>query len=182
MYAYIVLSVLLGVRTEEARALLWINVHLDGDTPHVDVWRSVRERGETKTRASRRTLGLPKFAVEALRAWRKAQAAERLAAGPRWDDTGLVFTTAAGAALDSVHVRKMFKRICKDAGIGEGWTPRELRHTFVSLLSDQDVPIEKIADLVGHASTRTTETVYRHQLKPVIQTAAEAMNEIFVAD
>jgi integrase len=148
MYAYIVLSVLLGVRTEEARALLWINVHLDGDTPHVDVWRSVRERGETKTRASRCTLGLPKFAVEVLRAWHKVQAAERLAVGPRWDDTGLVFTTAAGAALDSTHVRKMFKRICKDAGIGEGWTPRELRHTFVSLLSDQDVPIEKIADLV----------------------------------
>lgn len=180
MHAYIILSVLLGIRTEEARALPWVNVHLADDTPRVDVWRSVRERGETKTRKSRRTLGLPKFAAEALRAWHKAQAAERLAAGPRWDDTGLVFTTSTGAALDSVHVRKMFKRICKDAGIGEDWTPRELRHTFVSIMSDQGVPIEKIADLVGHAGgSRVTEQVYRHQLRTVIRDGAEVMDGLF---
>jgi integrase len=40
-------------------------------------------------------------------------------------------------------------------GLGQDWTPRELRHTFVSLLSDSGVPIEQIADAVGHASTRT---------------------------
>jgi integrase len=44
------------------------------------------------------------------------------------------------------------------AGIGEGWTPRELRHTFVSIMSDNDVPIEKIADLVGHRATIVTQT------------------------
>src|SRR5690348_2223068 len=65
MYAYIVLSLLVGVRTEEARALRWDHVDLDGDPgadppvpPHVALWRSVRERGETKTKRSRRTLGL----------------------------------------------------------------------------------------------------------------------------
>ena len=41
------------------------------------------------------------------------------------------------------------------------WTPRELRHSFVSLLSDADVPIEQISRLVGHSSSTTTETVYR---------------------
>jgi integrase len=183
MYAYIVLSVLVGVRTEEARALLWANVHLDDEQPHVEVWRSVRDRGETKTRKSRRTIGLPKVAVEALRAWHKAQAAERLAAGPRWEDTDVVFTSGTGAALDDGNVRKIFKRVCKDAGVGEDWTPRELRHTFVSILSDQDVPVEKIADLVGHAGgSKVTETVYRHQLKPVITNGAEVMDRLFVAD
>lgn len=183
MYAYIVLSVLVGVRTEEARALLWANVHLDGDQPHVEVWRSVRARGETKTEKSRRTIGLPKFAVEALRAWHKAQAAERLAAGPRWEDTDVVFTNGTGTALDDGNVRKIFKRICREAGVGENWTPRELRHTFVSILSDQDVPVEKIADLVGHAGgSKVTETVYRHQLKPVITEGAEVMDKLFAAD
>jgi integrase len=180
MYAYIVLSVLVGLRTEEARALLWDNVHLDSDQPHVEVWRSVRERGETKTRKSRRTVGLPRFAVEALRAWRKAQAAEQLAAGPRWDSTGLVFTSGTGTALDDGNVRKMFKRICREAGIGDNWSPRELRHTFVSIMSDQNVPVEKIADLVGHAGgSRVTETVYRHILKPVIADGAEVMDRVF---
>ena len=39
--------------------------------------------------------------------------------------------------------------------------PRELCHTFVSLLSSDGMPLEDIADLVGHKGTTTTETVYR---------------------
>ena len=78
--------------------------------PHVAVWRSARVHGETKTERSRRTLGLPAVAVQALRAWSGSQAGERL---------------------------------------------------------------------VGHASTRTTEIVYRRELRPVITTGAEIMDELF---
>ncbi len=186
MHAYIVLSLLAGIRTEEARALRWAHVELDGDPaarppvpPHVAIWRSVRGHGETKTERSRRTLGLPQLAVEALRAWRDSQASERLAAGEGWQDTGLVFTTHRGAALDAGNVRKMFKRVCEAAGAGDGWTPRELRTSFVSLLSHRGVSIEEIARLAGHASTRTTEVVYRRELRPVITTGAEIMDELF---
>jgi integrase len=59
------------------------------------------------------------------------------------------------------------------------WTPRELRHTFVSVLSDDEMPIEKISRLVGHSETATTETVYRHQIRPVVLHGAEAMDRIF---
>jgi integrase len=186
MYAYIVLSLLCGVRTEEARALLWQHVNLDGDPgarppvpPHVAVWRSVRVHGETKTERSRRTLGLPQLAVEALRGLKASQAEDRLLAGERWQHTGLVFTTHLGTALDAGNVRKMFKRICIAAGIGDDWTPRELRTSFVSLMSHHGVSIEEIARLVGHASTRTTEVVYRRELRPVITTGAEIMDEVF---
>jgi integrase len=188
MHAYIVLSLLCGLRTEEARALRWAHVDLDGDPaasppvpPHVAVWRSVRTHGETKTERSRRTLGLPVAAIQALRAWARSHAGERAAAGEAWQDTGLVFTTHHGAALDAGNVRKMFKRVCTEAGIGDGWTPRELRTSFVSLMSHQGVSIEEIARLVGHASTRTTEIVYRRELRPVITTGAEIMDELFTA-
>ena len=188
MHAYIVLSLLTGIRTEEARALRWSHVELDGAPearppvpPHVAVWRSVRAHGETKTERSRRTLGLPAAAVQALRAWADTQAGEQLAAGDGWQDTGLVFTNHLGAALDAGNVRKMFKRICEAAGVGDGWTPRELRTTFVSLLSHRGLSIEEIARLAGHASTRTTEVVYRRELRPVITTGAEIMDEIFGA-
>jgi integrase len=115
----------------------------------VAVWRSVRGHGGTKTERSRRTLALPAAAVQALRAWTGSQAGERLAAGDDWQDTGLVSTSHQGAALDAGNVRKMFKRICTEAGVGDGWTPRELRTTFVSLLSHQGVAIEEIARLAG---------------------------------
>jgi len=73
----------------------------------------------------------------------------------------------------------MFKRICTETGIGDGWTPRELRTTFVSLMSHQGVATEEIARLVGHATTRTTEIVYRRELRPVITTGAEIMDQLF---
>jgi integrase len=186
MHAYITLSLLCGIRTEEARALRWAHVDLDGDPTasppvpsHIAVWRSVRAHGDTKTERSRRTLALPATAVQALRAWQDCQDGERDAAGGDWQDTGLVFTSHLGAALDAANVRKMFKRICTEAGLGDGWTPRELRTTFVSLMSHQGVAIEEIARLVGHSSTRTTEIVYRRELRPVITTGAEIMDKLF---
>jgi integrase len=186
MHAYITLSLLAGIRTEEARALRWDCVDLDGAPdasppvpPHIALWRSVRAHGDTKTERSRRTLGLPVVAVQALRAWQDRQSGERLAAGDGWLDTGLVFTSHQGAALDAANVRKMFKRICTEAAIGDGWTPRELRTTFVSLMSHSGVAIEEIARLVGHASTRTTEIVYRRELRPVITTGAQIMDQLF---
>jgi len=60
-------------------------------------------------------------------------------------------------------------------------TPRELRTTFVSLMSHQGVAIEEIARLAGHATTRTTEIVYRRELRPVITTGAEIMDQLFTA-
>jgi integrase len=63
-----------------------------------------------------------------------------------------VFATATGQPLDAANVRQSFRTVCKMAGIGPGWTPRELRHTFFSLMSDSDVAVEEIARLVGHAA------------------------------
>lgn len=72
LYAYVVLSLVSGIRTEESRALTWHYVHLDSPTPSVDVWRSVRASGYVKTRTSRRSLALAERAVTALEAHREA--------------------------------------------------------------------------------------------------------------
>jgi len=120
--AYVVLCLMTGIRTEEARALRWD--HVDLDAASLAVWRSVRLGGDTKTAKSRRTLGLPQAVVEALREHRVRQDEEKLAAGELWRDHGLVFTTTVGTPLDAANVRRYFRGICKAAGIGENWTPR----------------------------------------------------------
>jgi integrase len=187
MHAYIALCLATGIRTEEARALRWQHVDF-GDpgarppTPaSAAVWRSVRTHGDTKTEKSRRTLGLPQMAVDALRVHKKRQMEERLAAGSEWSDWDLVFSTRTGSALDAANVRREFKAACNSAKIGEHWTPRELRHSFVSLMSSSGVPVEEIARLAGHSSSRTTEVVYRRELRPVLTTGAEAMDKLFEA-
>jgi integrase len=182
--AYVILSLTTGIRTEEARALRWDHVDLDGDPragvpPHMAVWRSVRAGNDTKTERSRRTLALPQSAVAALREQRKRQAAVQLAAGELWQDHGLVFTSSTGKPLDDANVRRSFRALCEKAGIGGSWSPRELRHTFVSLMSESGIAVEEIARLAGHSSSRTTEVVYRHELRPVITTGADAMDKMF---
>jgi hypothetical protein len=57
--------------------------------------------------------------------------------------------------------------------------PKELRTSFVSMMSYQGVPVEEIARLDGHGSSRTTQVIYRRELRPVITTGAEVMGEIF---
>lgn len=181
MYAYIVVSLVTGARTEEMRALTWNRVHLeatDGPAgelpPHVEVWRSVRAKGDTKTRKSRRTLALPQLAVEALRWQRRREVFGGL-------EPGLVFATATGARLDAANVRRDFRNaLSRVPGIDPAdWTPRELRHSFVSILSESGVAVEDIALLVGHSGTHVTELVYRHQLRPVIRKGAITMDTVF---
>jgi integrase len=187
MHAYIALCLATGIRTEEARALRW--EHVDFGDPDAEppvpasaaVWRSVRSHADTKTEKSRRTLALPHMAVDVLRTHKERQAEERQTAGARWNDHDLVFATSTGAALDAANVRRQFRAACKAANIGQPRTPRELRHSFVSLMSSSGVPVEEIARLAGHSSSRTTEVVYRRELRPVLTTGAEVMDTLFTA-
>ncbi|ATE53246.1 tyrosine-type recombinase/integrase [Actinosynnema pretiosum] len=187
LHAYIVLSLLIGARTEELRALTWDHVDLDGALgatppvlPSISVWRSVRQGGDTKTRKSRRTLAMPSRCIEALKAHRLHQGARRRLAGDRWQEHGLVFASEVGTPLDSHNVRRSFRRVLKAAGLPPAaWTPREMRHSFVSVLSASGVRLEDIARLAGHSGTAVTEAVYRHQIVPVMQEAAMVMDRVF---
>jgi integrase len=49
----------------------------------------------------------------------------------------------------------------------------------VSIMSEAGVPVEEIARLAGHSNTRTTETMYRRELRPVIPAGAVVMDRIF---
>ncbi|MFI6251010.1 tyrosine-type recombinase/integrase [Streptomyces sp. NPDC051016] len=187
IHAYVVLSLLVGVRPEEARPLTWSHVHLTRsakEKPHVDVWRSVRRHGDTKTRKSRRSLAMPQQTVVVMRAHKRREQAACLAAGKQWNDERLVFPTETDELRSALNVRRNFRSLLKEAGFEtpKDWTPRELRTSFVSVLSDHGIPIEVISRLVGHNGSGTTERVYRKQLRPVIAEGAEAMDEIFGDD
>ena len=93
----------------------------------------------------------------------------------------MVFPTRVGTEMDKDNARRGFRSaLALVQGIDpEEWSPRELRHSFVSLLSDSGVALEEISRLVGHSGTSVTELVYRHQIRPVIQTGAVVMDTLF---
>lgn len=182
LHAYIVLSLLTGARTEELRALTWAHVDLSGRPdndppvpPSIHVWRSVRADGDTKTRKSRRTLALPARCAAALALHRERQC--------RPTPDRLVFNSTVDTAFDRHNVLRAFHRVVAKTDLdSRDWTPRELRHSFVSLLSESGMSIEQIADLCGHSGTTVTESVYRHQLRPVLLGGAVTMDRIFGAE
>ena len=67
--------------------------------------------------------------------------------------------TSCTATDNNAHSHSV---VAPAAGLGTDWVPREMWHTFVSLLSSNGMALEDIADLVGHRGTATTETVYRN--------------------
>lgn len=114
------------------------------------VWRSVRAGGDTKTKKSRRTLALPQRCVEALSEQRERQRTARSRASTPWTENDLVFASEAGTELDAANVRRGFRRVAAAAGLDAArWTPRELRHSFVSLLRRRG------ADRADRAARRT---------------------------
>jgi hypothetical protein len=127
-----------------------------------------------------RTLEPPQRRADTLRLHRERQDQLRKRAGDRWHDNDLVFASCVGTALWAGSVRRSFRVVLAAAGLDPAdWTPREPRHGFVSLMSAAGVPVEKIARLVGHTGTATTETVYRKQLRPVIVGGAEVIDVLF---
>ena len=98
---------------------------------------------------------------------------------PRTSQWPLTFASRIGTPLGVGAVIRSFRIITTKAGLGEDWVPREMRHTFVSVLSASGVRIEDIAQLVGHERTATTELVYRHETRPALTWGAEVMDKIF---
>ncbi len=121
LYAFIVVSLLTGGRTEEMQLLTGARTHLDGDStveprlpPYLDAWRSVRTRGDTKTSKSRRSLALPTRCIEVLTNHRMEQERQIADMGSRWQENGLVFASAVGTELDASNVRRAFRDAIAD--------------------------------------------------------------------
>ena len=124
---------------------------------------------------------LPKRAISALETHKAIQNRERAVAGKSWQGTGLVFCPEDGSMYNSRALVWRFSKMTRKAGIGH-WHAHEGRHTAVSIMSSNGVPIQEISDTVGHKSTHVTETVYRHVIVPAIEGGPTVMDNVFHDD
>lgn len=176
----------LGLRPGEAAALRWPDVDLDG--AHIHVRSSLRWTAGVpslvapKTSRSRRSLVAPPAVVDSLRAHQARQAEARAASedlGHPWPDewAGLVFTTETGTPLDPSNTRRAFRVVAEAADL-PGLRPYDLRHSAASLLAAAGVPLEHVADVLGHDGLRMARLVYVHAIAPAVGAAAGPMQSI----
>lgn len=185
--AAFVVALTCGLRISELLGLGWDCVHLD--TPaRITVKRGLKYvpgtgllLSDVKTAKSRRTIHLPLTAAATLTAHRKAQRAERLAAGTSWqtDPLGvdLVFRATNGAPIDPSNFRKELSKATTAADLGH-FAPHELRHSAASLLFAQGLPLKVISETLGHSSITVTADVYAHLLPGSRSEAADAMDRM----
>ena len=157
-----------GLRIGKALALRWTD--LDLDAPRLRVTGTVRrvggrvERTAPKSQRSRRTLPLSPAVVEALRSWRKVQAAERLRAGTSWEgDQAWVFTTESGRLLDQRNAARAYQRALAAAGVDVPARFHLFRHSAASaMLASGAVSVRTVSEVLGHSSTSITADTYGH--------------------
>lgn len=178
--AYVILALTSGLRGDELDGLKWYGLDLDAGT--VSVVRADRHRGRTKTRQSIRSLKLANIAIAALKTWREIQAKEFAEFGEQVTEDTPVFTRKDGSAYTQRTARYEFRKVLKAARIADpdAWTVRETRTTFVSVMSNNGIPREVIADICGHTA-RTLEKHYRKVLRPVHRQSADVINSVFRA-
>jgi len=108
VHALVVAGLRVGLRPGELTGLLWEDIDLAAKPPTLAVTGSMRRRPDSslyrgqvkRSTAGQRVAAIPPALRTALLDHRKRQAAERLAAGKRWHDQGLVFCSDVGTPLD----------------------------------------------------------------------------------
>lgn len=152
-----------ALRQGELLALTWADLDLDAGT--VTVARRVYplaggyDTDTVKRSRSRGLVPLPAFVVEALRAHRQAQLAQRLKAGRRWRDANLVFSTATGGTLNGPSVTHRFEKQLAAAGLPV-ITFHDLRRAALTLLANLGVSLRVTQEIARHAHVQTTAGVY----------------------
>jgi integrase len=168
-----------GLRRGEALALSWGDVDLGAGTVRVRATLARTSEGlvrtPPKTDRSRRTVPLPRQVVEALRAHRAGQLADRLAVGPAWVDSELVFCTAIGTPLDPRNVFRAFTKLTKRAGLAGLATPHTLRHSAATRLLEGGADIRVVSELLGHSATAVTWDTYMHVSPRLMRDAADVL-------
>jgi integrase len=184
----------LGLRRGEALGVAWADVDLNSKTIQLGrvlkrVQNDPRPDGTfpggrtrlvldevAKTEESTTTMPIPDQLAALLKHHSLRQKRERLAAGSSWTDTGLVFTTPIGTALDPANVARSFSEACQKAGLGHR-NLHQLRHSAASILLAQGIPLIEVSRFLRHTSLSVTADIYSHLDEETRRRSSTAMGE-----
>ena len=172
-----------GLRRGEALALGWSDVDLtNGLLPVRGTLSQVNGHlviSEPKTERSRRDVPLSPRTVALLRSVKASQAAERLKAASIWVQTGLVFTTESGTAVDPRNALRAISTAAKALGMsGVGLHTLRLWNSFATHMLAAGVPLHTVSELLGHSSVAVTGDVYGHVSTEGARSAVQRLSAV----
>jgi integrase len=181
-HALIQLAVTTGMRQMELLGLRWVDLDWTAGTLKIER-QLLRPHGvgiefaSTKTKFGRRTVKLGSKTIEVLREHYRNQQEDRKAAGPDWQEYGLIFTNHQGGPANFRNVFRDYKKLLEQAGL----PPirfHDLRHTAASLMLNHNVPVIVVSRRLGHAKPSITLDIYGHLIPTIQNDVAELMDDM----
>jgi integrase len=173
------LSLGCGLRRGEVLGLRWADVDLDAAVLTVtgNVTRSSAGlvRGEPKTRRGHRQVPMPGVVVDAMRAHRRAQAAERLAS-PHWVDSGHVITNEVGGIAEPRALSRTWRSWARTAKVKDTGTHSGRHFAASTLLASGRASVADVAAQLGHDPAVLLNT-YAVALADGQRAASDALGE-----
>ena len=189
IYPAVMLAGGLGLRRSEALGARWSRVDWEKKTILLDTKIiEYKENGkvivepveEMKNKSSRRTLPLPDPVYEMLCEEREKQDLyRRMFKGSynrKYDD--YICVDQLGGLIRPNRVTQRFADLIRQYGLRK-IRFHDLRHTFASILINQDVPLLNVSTFLGHSDLPTTANIYAHLDKSKKQESADVISSIF---
>jgi len=164
-----------GLRRGEVSALKWEDVTWETGRLHVERQRIYLDGAvvetDLKTESSTRIVSLDPETVAVLRAHRKMQLQERLAAGAAYEDRDYVFARADGSPYLPKDLTYRFQQLARWTGLPV-IRLHDGRHTAATLGLAAGVPVKVMSGRLGHANTAIIQDLYQHVLADMDDAAA----------
>lgn len=188
IYPAILLAGAMGLRRSEALGVRWSRIDWEKRTVLLDTKIvEYRENGkkkvepveEMKNKSSRRTLPLPDPVVEMLQVQKEHREVYRKMFQGSYNTQYLdyVCVNQLGELLRPSYVTDHFRELLEKYGLRH-IRFHDLRHTFASLLINQDVPLINVSNFLGHSDLSTTANIYAHLDKASKQASAAVISDI----
>lgn len=188
IYPAILLAGAMGLRRSEALGVRWSRIDWEKRTVLLDTKIvEYRENGkkkvepveEMKNKSSRRTLPLPDPVVEMLQVQKDHREVYRKMFQGSYSTQYLdyVCVNQLGELLRPSYVTDHFRELLEKYGLRH-IRFHDLRHTFASLLINQDVPLINVSNFLGHSDLSTTANIYAHLDKASKQASAAVISDI----
>lgn len=188
IYPAILLAGAMGLRRSEALGVRWSRIDWEKRTVLLDTKIvEYRENGkkkvepveEMKNKSSRRTLPLPDPVVEMLQVQKEHREVYRKMFQGSYNTQYLdyVCVNQLGELLRPSYVTDHFRELLEKYGLRH-IRFHDLRHTFASLLINQDVPLINVSNFLGHSDLSTTANIYAHLVKASKQASAAVISDI----
>ncbi|MEU8519065.1 site-specific integrase [Streptomyces sp. NPDC048577] len=179
LFAPLLLS-LMGLRPAEVCGQRWTDMDLEIGILSITITRTmvgnhrVLEK-DTKTASGERSLPLPRTPWEALRRLRAQQAAEKLAMGEGYTDSGYVVVNELGVPLNTRQLREHAYQLMARLGLRRVRL-YDARHAVLKALALSGVPDVILAAWAGHTNAAFTKRKYVSIDAEDMRAAAEALD------